>query len=352
MLLTQVLTAGHHEIIATYSGGPNDAGSNGSLSFDLQKATTVTQLDLAPHLVTVGEPVTFTASVTPIGLKSDQATAHLRLTGTVTFLEGDTPLQTIPVDATGHAVFTTSALGQGNYVITAAYSGDLNYVGGPSNMVNLVIADKLDSPSVVWLRRYGYHAQPTLLVLAFDQALDPNRAQNVKNYRIVTLGGPGRGGSRVGQVTAVVRAVYDPSRHTVTLFLAGRLDIHNRYRLSVDGTSPTGLESTTGAMLAGTPNGKPGSNYVAVITRSTLAGSSTGMVPLSMAESKRPSRPVRILAVRIRNARVTQAITASAVNVKRLLVERRVDGRRGAATDWRRPAWIAPTPRSQTWCGV
>ena len=129
MLVTPVLTAGHHEVTVTYSGGPNDAGSKGSLSFEVQKATTVTQLGLPPSVVTVGELVTFTASVTPFGLKAGQATALLPLTGTITFLEGTTALQTVPVDATGHASFGTSALGPGTHVITAVYSGDLELRG-------------------------------------------------------------------------------------------------------------------------------------------------------------------------------------------------------------------------------
>ena len=47
--------------------------------------------------------------------------------------------------------------------------------------------------------------------------------QNVNNYQIVTLGGPGVGGSLVGHVTPVARAVYDPGNDTVTLFLVAAL---------------------------------------------------------------------------------------------------------------------------------
>ena len=50
----------------------------------------------------------------PVGLKAGQATAPIPLTGTVTFLDGTTPMQTVPVDATGHASFTTSTLGPGS----------------------------------------------------------------------------------------------------------------------------------------------------------------------------------------------------------------------------------------------
>ena len=112
---------------------------------------------------------------------------HIPLTGTVTFLEGTTALQTLPIDATGHASFVTSALGPGPHVITAAYSGDMNYVSSTSSTVNVVIDNNLPGPTVTLLQRYGYHVQPTTLVLTFSTALDPARAENLSNYRIVPL---------------------------------------------------------------------------------------------------------------------------------------------------------------------
>ena len=114
------------------------------------------------------------------------------------------------------------------------------------------------------VRRFGFHAQPTILVLSFSTPLDPSRAQDVNNYRLATLGGPGRDGSRVGRSIGVLTAVYDPSALTVTLRPAERLDIHNAYRLTVNGTAPAGLAGPTGVPL--------GRDFVGLISRSTLDG--------------------------------------------------------------------------------
>jgi hypothetical protein len=53
---------------------------------------------------------------------------------------------------------------------------------------------------------------------------------------------------------------------------AERLDIHKTYKLTVVGTPPNGLTSSTGVFLDGANNGKSGSNYQVLITRFTLAG--------------------------------------------------------------------------------
>jgi hypothetical protein len=121
---------------------------------------------------------------------------------------------------------------------------------------------------VTGLVRTGIHRQPTVIVLTFAAPLDPTRAQNVDSYQIETLGGPGRGGSRVGHVIGVTAAVYDPA----TLFPTERLDIHNQYRLLVNGTAPFGLTGATGVPLDGKGDGKPGSDFEATISMSSLEG--------------------------------------------------------------------------------
>jgi len=98
---------------------------------------------------------------------------------------------------------------------------------------------------------------PTTLVLTFNQALDPDTAQDANDYRIITPG---------GQTIRVKSAVHDPNAHTVTLHPTQRIDIHYRYELIVDGTAPGGLTNTLGQLLDGTDSGKPGSDYRAPLT--------------------------------------------------------------------------------------
>jgi Bacterial Ig-like domain (group 3) len=48
-------------------------------------------------------------------------------TGTITFMDGNTSLGTVALNAAGVAALTTSALSAGTHQIVAAYSGDTNF---------------------------------------------------------------------------------------------------------------------------------------------------------------------------------------------------------------------------------
>src|SRR5262249_7286511 len=123
-------------------------------------------------------------------------------------------------------------------------------------------------PTVVALRRFGYHEQPTEFVLTFSSALDPTRAQDPNNYTLRPIGVDGHLGRRM----TIVSAVYDPIAHTVTLHPAKLVYLFQRYQLVVNGMSPNGVTSSSGVLLDGAGNGVPGSNYVRVFGRGILAG--------------------------------------------------------------------------------
>ena len=166
-----------------------------------------------------------------------------------------------------------------------------------------------DGPTVTQVQRFGFHEQPTSIVLTFDESLAPALADNPAEYQIITLGGPGRGGSHVRHVTPVVLAVYDPATDTVILDPAQRLDVHNRYELIVAGTGPSGLTDSSGRLLDGRGTGVPGSDFMTVISFKTLAGpasamgSATGATPVSTVLNQWTTGP-----------RVVQGFTAIQVN--------------------------------------
>ena len=82
----------------------------------------------------VGQSVTFTATVTNNGA------ALTGLTGTVTFLNGTTPLcSSVAISGSGLATCSTSTLPLGTSNITAAYSGDPNDEANTSNTVAQVV---------------------------------------------------------------------------------------------------------------------------------------------------------------------------------------------------------------------
>ena len=108
------------------------------------------------------------------------------------------------------------------------------------------------APLVAGLARYGFHAQPTQVVLAFDTDLDPALARNLALYAIVHPGRDGRFGTRDDRVYALKSAVYDEALRTVTLTPRARLPLNGRYRVVVRGSQPL---SATGQALDGDADG-------------------------------------------------------------------------------------------------
>ena len=149
--------------------------------------------------------------------------------------------------------------------VTAATT-DPNLANNKQTVTTIVRAPVTPvDPVVVDLERFGFHYQPTILVVWFNAPVDPAQALDLDNYRVVSLGGPGRGGNLIGHVTPVSKAVYNPAARSVVLYMAQLMDIHNLYRITITG--------------AGT--GKPGSDYVGVISESTLAGTASDAIPAS-----------------------------------------------------------------------
>ena len=94
-------------------------------------ATTGTTVVSSPNPSVSGQPVTFTSTVT--------APAGGIPTGSVTFLDGDTPLATQPLDGDGVATFTSPGLDAGSHLITAVYLGAPTFNGSTSTGITHVV---------------------------------------------------------------------------------------------------------------------------------------------------------------------------------------------------------------------
>ncbi len=91
------------------------------------KSNTTTAINSNLNPSTLGQLVTFTASVTP-------RTA----TGTITFLDGTTTLGTAPL-STGIATLSIAALTQGTHSVAASYSGDSGNNSSASGAISQVV---------------------------------------------------------------------------------------------------------------------------------------------------------------------------------------------------------------------
>jgi outer membrane protein assembly factor BamB len=149
---TSTLPAGTDTLTAIYPGGGNAGGSpagalqghpstSNKVTETINPAATATSLSSSLNPSTVGQSVTFTATVS-------NGSANVP-TGTVTFLNGTTTLGTATLNSSGVAAFTTSTLPAGTDEITASYGGDANDKTSVSSALAQVVNPA--SSSARWL---------------------------------------------------------------------------------------------------------------------------------------------------------------------------------------------------------
>jgi len=114
------LAAGAHSVTASYSGDANNAASTSpALSQTVNKAAVTLTLTANPTTITVGNPITFTATLTPNSATGTVAFADETATlGSADIKNGQAQLQ-VQLSATGAPILTV-----GNHTITATYPGN------------------------------------------------------------------------------------------------------------------------------------------------------------------------------------------------------------------------------------
>ncbi len=123
------------------------------------------------------------------------------------------------------------------------------------------------------LVRYGIHDQPTRLLLTFNLPLDVARAKSLVNYRLALTTAHQQTGITSKRTISIRSVQYDAASQTVSVQPRLPLPLKWTYQLTVIGTPPGGLTTAVGDYLAGAGTGQPGTNYVATITRKSLARS-------------------------------------------------------------------------------
>jgi type VI secretion system secreted protein VgrG len=121
----------------------------------------------------------------------------------------------------------------------------------------------------VQVQRFGFHAQPTVVVLRFNQPLDPARATNPSNYFFRNFKSRPVGAASV---------TYDPATLSVQVVARHPLNIIHKGQLLVIGRRPNGLTNTAGVPLDGGYTNRPGfgSDFSTLLNFRNLAGPSTG----------------------------------------------------------------------------
>ena len=119
------LPLGSNLVTAVYAGSDGYAGStSAALSISVRAATTVT-FNAAPTTQLNANPIALTAQVSSASAGSP--------TGTVSFLDGSTLVTTAQVNSSGQAAASVTTLADGPHSLTAAYSGDVNFLASESS---------------------------------------------------------------------------------------------------------------------------------------------------------------------------------------------------------------------------
>ncbi len=208
-----------------------------------QKTSTV--LSVSPDAIGVGQAVDFQAKVS--------STTGLP-TGTVAFYVDGTQVGSSTLEVVGGvptAVFQDPGLSAGRHTVEAVYSGNSTFAAGSPAMSSLLVSapatagggspgvvpgvptqpiSPASPPQLTQVYRFGFHWMHTTLVLQFNEALDPTRAVDVRNYGI---------SHAHGRRLTILSAVYDPIALTVTLHPkephrpAQRLRAHGDWRCAL-----------------------------------------------------------------------------------------------------------------------
>src|SRR5262249_12713425 len=108
--------------------------SYGNDCIPVDPAPTEMQLESSNNPSVFRQEVTFTATVSALPPGGGTPT------GTVFFLDGNTPLGQAELDQAGQARFATANLSVGRHQISAIYRGTANYVGSSATLLQTVLA--------------------------------------------------------------------------------------------------------------------------------------------------------------------------------------------------------------------
>ena len=229
---------------------PNPAPTGGDQTFSLTVANAgpnpASGAQLVVKLPAGATFVSATGGVAPVG-------------GALTFNLG-----TLPNQSSVTVSVTVLLDAPGTLLGTATVTSSTPDPATADNSTTVTVPGDSVGPMIPNLLLPNPKAKTTPLVLAFSEDLNPARAVNLSNFRLVTAGRDKKFGTKDDKVIALRSATYNPTTHKLTLLPRKKLAIATKYRLTVNGTSATGIEDLAGNLLDGIGNGRVSSNYVTI----------------------------------------------------------------------------------------
>jgi hypothetical protein len=235
---TSTLSAGVHTISAAYSGDAFYTSFTQTISQTVSQAALTVTADNKSKVYGAADPIlTYTPS------------------GTLYYGDAYSVISGVTLSTTTGAAATT-----GTHPITATGGTAANYAITDVNGTLTITPAPL---TVQQLRTTVSRGSITGIVLTFSDAVDPSRAQNIKDYTLVNAGRDGKLGTRDDVKVPLKKAVYDSVMHTITLTPSGKLASNVPCQLTaLASNQATGLTDTGNRLLDGNGDGTPGGDYV------------------------------------------------------------------------------------------
>jgi hypothetical protein len=270
--LTNSLTAGAHNISATYSGDTNYGGSStAAIVVTVGGEQTSVKLLATPNPVNQNKTVTLSANVKTV-------TGNGVPTGKVTFSALGNTLATVPLSA-GAAGLSVSTAGipVGNYVVSAAYSGDSANAASNAENINVAVLPALVASTSTTLSALPQSATVGESVTLTTQVTETNGTGTPTGTVTFFYGTQALATASLAKGTATYTA------STATL-VAGSYTLTARYNGDTVDTGSTSAALTVTLTKASTAtnvtaNPNPASGGTSVTLKATVARSGSAGMP-------------------------------------------------------------------------
>jgi uncharacterized delta-60 repeat protein len=242
--VTTNLPIGAHSITATYLGDTNYMGSDDSTTHVVDQVPTSVLVTSSPNPSVVGEPVTFTATVSATG---STATPE----GTVRF-EIDDEVRTVALVA-GSATMTIEDFAVGSFTGSAYFEGPASYLPSSLDPIPTHVVDKADSSIALALDPAAPVSGETFSLSATVSAVAPGAGIPTGSVTFVIDGGTPVAVALAGGSAALGGLALAGGEHTVEVHYTGdgsfnatsstfvRVIGPGATTVSVTSSSPTGV---------------------------------------------------------------------------------------------------------------
>ncbi|MDI3563428.1 Ig-like domain repeat protein [Bradyrhizobium sp. Arg816] len=254
---TSSLAVGAHPIAAIYGGdGSNGSASSGTITVTVGKVSPSLTVSSSSSSPTVGQSVTFTATLSGGSSPS----------GSVTFQDGATVLGSATISGAS-AALTTSAFTVGTHAITAVYGGDGSNATATSSAIMVTVGQASPSVSLSASSAAPAVGQSVTFTATLSGGSSPSGTVTFQDGATV-LGSAAIAGSSASLATAALAV----GTHTITAVYGG--DSGNAGATSTVVTVTVGKSSASLALVASSTS--PSAGQSVTFTATVSGGSSAG----------------------------------------------------------------------------